>query len=122
MALNNVPKEQAKGKRTDVVGVIHRKGDTFALEVIHVLRDRFATAFGRKHELEFPRARCQEIRRTVLIAERVATDDDGLDPSWDGPRNTLEDDWLAEDGAAEDVADLGMGEEATSGRKKGRIE
>jgi hypothetical protein len=41
-----------------------------------------------------------------LIAERVAADDDGLDPSWDGSRNALKDDWLAEDGAAEDVADL----------------
>ena len=36
----------------------------------------------------------------------MAADDDGLDPSWDGSRNALKDDWLAEDGAAEDVADL----------------
>ena len=48
----------------------------------------------------------------------MAADDDGLDPSWDGPRNTLKDDWLAEDGAAEDVADLGIREGATSGRRQ----
>ena len=50
---------------------------------------------------------CQEVRRTVLIAERVAADDDGLDPSWGtgrgmrsrmvGSRKTV---------PAEDVADL----------------
>jgi hypothetical protein len=60
--------------------------------------------------------RCQEVRRTILIAERVAANDDGLDPSWDGSWNTLEDDWLAEYGAAEDIADLGTRERATSGR------
>jgi hypothetical protein len=119
VALNNVPKTR-KEKKTDVVSVVHRKGDAFALEIIHILRDWFTTAFGRKHELDLPRARCQEVRRTILIAERVAADNDGLDPSWDGSRNTLEDDWLAEDGAAEDVADLGMRERATSGRNGGR--
>ena len=36
----------------------------------------------------------------------MAADDDGLDPSWDVSRNALKDGWLAEDGAAEDVADL----------------
>ena len=50
-------------------------------------------------------------------AERVAADDDGVDPSWDGSRNTLEDDWLAEDGAAKDVADLATREKVTSGRR-----
>jgi hypothetical protein len=110
--------EQEEGKGTNVVSVIHRQGDTFALEIIHVLGEWFATAFGRKHELDLPRARCQEVRRTILVAERVAADDDGLDPSWDGSRNTLENDWLAEDGAAEDVADLGTRERATSARKQ----
>jgi hypothetical protein len=105
-ALNNVPANKKNGKVTDVVSVIHRKGDAFALEIIYIIRDWFATTFGREHELELPRARCQEVRRTILIAECVAAYDDGVDPSWDGSRNTLEDDWLAEDGAAEDVADL----------------
>jgi len=34
-----------------------------------------------------------------MFAEHMVADDDGS-------RNTLEDDWLAEDGAAEGVADL----------------
>ena len=115
----SVTSQKTRGKGTDVVSVIHREADAFALEIIHILRDWFSTALGRKHELELPRARCQEVRRTILIAERVAADDDGLDPSWDGSGNTFEDDWLAEDGAAEDVADLGTRERATSGREMG---
>ena len=103
-------------KGTKVVSVIHRKGDAFALEIIHFLRDWFATAFGRKHQLEPSRARCQGVRRAMLIAKRVAADDDGLDPSGDGSQNTLENDWLAEDGAAEDVAELRTRERATPGR------
>ena len=115
-------KKKEKGTDTDIIGVIHRKGNAFAFEIIHVLRDWFATAFGRKHELELPGARCQVVRCTILIAERVAADDDGLDPPGDGSRNTLEDDWLAEDGTAEDVADLGTREKATSGRRqRGRM-
>lgn len=47
----------------------------------------------------------QEVRR---IDERLAADDDGLDLSWDGSRDMLDHDW--EDGAAEDVADLGTRE------------
>jgi hypothetical protein len=56
----------------------------------------------------------------------VAADDDGVDPSWDGSRNALKDDWLAEDGATEDVADLREHEgkprqgERTEGQIRGR--
>ena len=104
-ALNNIS-EPSKGKRTDIISVVHGKGDAFALEIIHVQLGRFAAVLRRIHELELPRARRKEVRCTVLIAERMAADNDGLHPSWDGSRNALEDDWLAEDGAAEDVADL----------------
>jgi len=48
----------------------------------------------------------------------MAADDDGLDLPGDGSWNTLEDDWLAEVGTAEDVADLGTQERATSGRRQ----
>ena len=120
MWASTTSQKQEKGKGTDVVSVIHRQGDAFALEIIYVLGDWFATALGRKHELELSRARCQEVRRTILIAERVAADDDGLDPSRDGSGNTLEDDWLAEDGAAEDVADLGGREREREPRQGGR--
>jgi hypothetical protein len=45
-----------------------------------------------------------------------AADDDGLDPSWDRSWSTLDDDCLAEDGAA--VADLGTRERAMSRRRQ----
>jgi hypothetical protein len=38
VALNNVPKRQEKVNGTDVIGVIHRRGDPFDLEFIHILR------------------------------------------------------------------------------------
>jgi hypothetical protein len=91
---------------TNIIGIIHRKRDAFTLEIIHVQRGRFASALRRIHELELAGPRRDEIRRAVLVAKRVAADDNGFNPSWHGPRNALEDDRLAEDRAAEDVADL----------------
>jgi hypothetical protein len=43
----------------------------------------------------------------------MTTDDDGLDPAWDGAGDALEDDRLAEDGSTEDVTNLFM-----KGRKR----
>lgn len=40
-----------------------------------------------------------------LISERVSADGDGLRPAGNQPRNVLADDWLTEDGAAQDVSD-----------------
>ena len=56
-----------------------------------------------------PPRSCRQVRRKILITERVADDDDGS-------RNRLDGDWLAEGGAAEDVVDLGTRERVTSGR------
>jgi len=91
---------------TDIIGVIHRKGHAFTLEIIHVQRGRCAAVLWRIHELELARARRNKVRRAVLVTERVTTDHDRVDPSRYGPRDTLEDDWFAEDGATDDVADL----------------
>jgi hypothetical protein len=41
-----------------------------------------------------------------LIAERVTSDDDRLDPSGNGFRYPLDDDRFTEDGPVEDVSDL----------------
>jgi hypothetical protein len=41
-----------------------------------------------------------------LIAERVTSDDDRLDPSGNGFRYPFDDDRFAEDGPVEDVSDL----------------
>jgi hypothetical protein len=40
----------------------------------------------------------------VLIAERVAADDNGFDPTGDRMGDALEDDWLAGHSPAEDIA------------------
>ena len=105
---------------TNVIGVIHRKGHAFTLEIVHVQRGRCAAVLWRIHELQLQvaRARRDKVRRTVLVAERVTADHDGLDPSGYGPRDALEDDRLAEDGATEDVANLCAGK---GSRRKGHV-
>lgn len=49
------------------------------------------------------------LEETCLIAEGVSADGDGLRPTWDKPGNVLADDWLTEDGAAQDVPDGSVG-------------
>lgn len=44
-----------------------------------------------------------------LITKGVSADGDGLRPAWNKPGNVLADDWLAEDGAAQDVPDGAVG-------------
>jgi hypothetical protein len=44
--------------------------------------------------------------KPYLIAERVTSDDDRLDPSGNGFRYPLDDDRFTEDGSVEDVSDL----------------
>ena len=95
------------GTRTDFIGVIHRECHAFTLEIIHIQRGRCASVLWRIYELELARARRNKVRRTVLVAKRMAADHDRFDPSGYGPRDALEDDRLAEDGATEDIADLG---------------
>ncbi len=41
-----------------------------------------------------------------LVTKSVTTDDDWLDPSWDRPGDTFENDRLTEDCASEDVTNL----------------
>jgi hypothetical protein len=50
-----------------------------------------------------------EVGGAVLVAEGVAADDDRLGPARHEARHVLADDRLAEDGAAEDVADRAVG-------------
>lgn len=39
----------------------------------------------------------------------MSADGDGLRPAWNKPGNVLADDWLAEDGAAQDIPDGSVG-------------
>src|SRR6185312_279144 len=50
-----------------------------------------------------------EVGGAILVAVGVAADDDGLRPAWDEARHVAADDGLAEDDAAEDVADRAVG-------------
>ena len=50
-----------------------------------------------------------EVGRLILVAEGVAADDDRVGPARDQPRHVLDHDRLAEDDAAEDVADRAVG-------------
>jgi len=45
-------------------------------------------------------------KRTHLVSEGMTTNDDGLDPTWDGLWDLREDDGLTEDCAAENISDL----------------
>lgn len=91
---------------THVIRIVHCKGDALAFEIIHIQRSRFAAALWRIDELERPRPRGHEIRRAILVSERMATYDDRLYPSRYGPGDTFEDDGLAEYSTSEDIADL----------------
>lgn len=44
-----------------------------------------------------------------LITEGVSANSDGLRPARNKPGNVLADDWLAEDGASQDVSDGSIG-------------
>lgn len=52
-----------------------------------------------------------EVLCSVLVAKGVAADDDGLLPAGDEARDAVDDDGLAEDGAAEGIADGAVGRE-----------
>lgn len=91
------------------IGVVHGHGDTLSLEVVDVHDDGLTATFRLVHKLELSGTRSDEIRRSVLISERVSTNDDGLGPSWDGLGDSLEHDRFTEDGTAEDVSDGSVG-------------
>src|SRR5450759_268178 len=58
---------------------------------------------------DLARAGNLEVGCLVLVAEGVTADDDRLGPAWHQPRDVAAEDRLAEDGAAEDVADGAIG-------------
>lgn len=86
--------------------VVHGESDSRALEVEHLeVGGLLRLVVRRVDELELARLGDDNVGRAVLVTERVAADDDGLGPAGDGLGNLLDDDRLAEDGAAENVAD-----------------
>ena len=97
--------EGSAGEIADgLVEIVHGHGHAGAgcIENL-VLYDLAILADELDGELAFPGK--LEVGRAVLIAIGVAADDDRLGPAGHEPRHVLADDRLAEDGAAEDVAD-----------------
>ena len=71
------PRGTSNVTTTYLVSVVHRKGDTSALEVIHVDSGGLATICGREHKLQLPRARrevvsCAVLSRSVQLAYALA--------------------------------------------------
>ena len=67
-----------------------------------------AVVRGERHR-ERARPVDLEVGGAVLVAERVTADDDRLGPARHQPRHVADDDRLAEDDAAQDVADRAVG-------------
>ncbi len=92
----------------EVVEVVHRHGDAAARRLEHFPLDHLAVLAG---ELDGDGALAGELEvgGAVLVAVGVAADDDGLRPAGHQARHVLADDGLAEDDAAQDVADGAVG-------------
>ena len=91
-----------------VVKVVHRHRDAGARELEHLALDLLAVV-ADEGEVELALAGHLEVGGAVLVAIGVAADDDRLGPARHQLRHVLADDRLAEDHAAEDVADRAVG-------------
>ena len=87
-----------------VIEVVHRHGDTGARIVEHLMLDHL-TVLADELDGQLALARHHKVGGLVLVAEGVTADDDGLGPAGDEARHVLADDRLAENHAAQDVAD-----------------
>lgn len=91
------------------VCVVHRERHARALEIVHLDGLRGRAVAGPENQLQRTGAGHGHVRRLVLVAVRVAADDDGLLPPGYEARDPRNYDGLAEHGAAEDVADGAVG-------------
>ncbi len=90
--------------------VVHAHGHAAALGVAGDLELHGRRAVvGGEGDGEGAGAVDLEVGGLVLVAVGVAADDDGLGPAGDEPGDVVHDDGLAEDHAAEDVADGAVG-------------
>jgi hypothetical protein len=91
-----------------ILEIVHRHGDARAREVEHFAVDHLAV-LAFPDEAQLARAGDDEVGRAILIAISVTADHDRVGPARDQAGHVLDDDRLAEDGAAEDVADRAVG-------------
>ncbi len=97
--------ERGAGEVADrIVEIVHRHRDAGAGELEHLLLDHRAVV-ALEPDRQAALAGHLEIGGAVLVAVGVAADDDRLRPAGHEARHVLADDRLAEDDAAEDVAD-----------------
>src|SRR5690606_297636 len=90
--------------------VVHAEGDSAALGELGDLHlDGLAAVLRGVGDGDRAGAGHLEVGGLVLVAVGVAADDDRLGPAGDQPRHVGADDRLAEDHAAEDVADGAVG-------------
>ena len=108
-AVEAVAQRRAREVADGVVEVVHAHRDAAAGEVEDVELDRLAAVVGRERHRQLAGAGHLEVGGAVLVAERVTADDDRLGPARHQPRDVRDDDRLAEDDAAEDVADRAVG-------------
>ena len=91
-----------------VVEIVHRHGDARAREFEHLVLDLLAVGADIAQR-ELGLGRHPDVGGAILVAIGVAADDDRLGPARHQARHVLADDRLAEDHAAEDVADGAVG-------------
>ncbi|CDX59859.1 NADP-dependent isocitrate dehydrogenase (modular protein) [Mesorhizobium plurifarium] len=90
------------------VEIVHGHGDAGARRVIDIVLDHLAV-LADELDRQLALAGEAEVGGAILVAEGVTADDDRLGPARHQARHVLHDDRLAEDGAAEDVADGAVG-------------
>ncbi len=91
-----------------ILQIVHAHRDAGAGIVEHLALDRLAVRALPLHG-ELAGAGDEEIGRLILIGEGMAGDDDRVGPARDDPRHVVDHDRLAENGAAQDVADRAVG-------------
>ena len=105
LAIQPVAERSSREVADRVIEVVHRHRDSARREVEDVDLDRLALVLGRPGERQLALARDERVLGAVLIAECVTADDDRLRPSRHQARDVRDHDRLAEDDAAQDVAD-----------------
>ena len=105
--------ERRAGEVLDrLLEVVHPHDDAAVFgDLHHFVHDRLAAVFGGERHRERAGPVHLEVRRPVLVAERVTADDDRLGPARNQPRHILDHDRRPEDGAAENVSDRPVGRE-----------
>ncbi|MCY1300304.1 hypothetical protein D9M70_498650 [compost metagenome] len=104
LALDAVVERSTREFGDRIVEVVHAHGNAGRRRVEDVVFD-FLAVFTDELHRQLALARELEVGGAVLVAEGMTADDDRLGPARNQARNVLADDRLAEDDAAEDVAD-----------------